>query len=54
VLQGIETSNPFNGSRLGVTRTLSANSIVWSNGQVWDNFDFNALNALFEMATGYP
>jgi hypothetical protein len=28
--------------------------LFWSNGMVWDNFDFNTLNALFEMATGYP
>ena len=28
--------------------------IIWSNGEVWDGFDFNALNALFEMGSGYP
>ena len=27
---------------------------LWSNGQVWDNLDFNALNAFFQMGTGYP
>ena len=25
--------------------------IVWSNGTVWDAFDFNSLNALFEIVT---
>ncbi len=29
-------------------------SIIWSNGVVWNNFDFNALDALFSMKTKYP
>jgi hypothetical protein len=37
-----------------LTGTRLNGKIFWSNGQVWDNFDFNALNALFEMGTGYP
>ena len=38
----------------GLTATRRDDTLVWSNGEVWDNFDLNALNALFQMATGYP
>jgi hypothetical protein len=36
----------------GLTATRLNGKITWSNGAVWDNFDFNAVNALFEMGTG--
>jgi hypothetical protein len=38
----------------GLTATRQNGKLFWSNGAVWDNFDFNAINALFEMGTGYP
>jgi len=34
----------------GVTGNRSTGRIVWSGGTVWSEFDFNALNALFEIA----
>ncbi|HEY2253027.1 MAG TPA: hypothetical protein VGH74_18270, partial [Planctomycetaceae bacterium] len=43
----------LDGSLGGVTGTRSNGQIVWSTGVVWNNFDFNALNALFEMSNGY-
>jgi hypothetical protein len=42
------------GPLQGVSGTRQGSKIVWANGEVWDNFDFNALNALFEMGTQYP
>ncbi len=42
------------GALVGVTGTRQDDKIIWSNGEIWDNFDLRALNALFEMATGYP
>ena len=44
----------LDGELQGLTATRVNSGLFWSNGDVWDNFDFNALNALFEMATGYP
>ena len=44
----------LDGAIKGLTATRQNDMLVWSNGDVWENFDFNALNALFEMATGYP
>jgi hypothetical protein len=44
----------LDGSLGGVTGTRSNGQVVWSNGVVWNNFDFNALNALFEMSTLSP
>jgi hypothetical protein len=44
----------FSGSMAGLTATRQNNKLVWSNGTVWNNYDFNALNALFQMAIGYP
>jgi hypothetical protein len=38
----------------GVTATRRNGQLVWSNGALWNNFDLNGLNALFEMGTGYP
>jgi hypothetical protein len=44
----------LDGPLKGVTGTRLNGKIFWSNGQVWNNLDFNALNAFFEMGTGYP
>jgi hypothetical protein len=44
----------LDGPLQGVQGTRLNGKIFWSNGQVWDNVDFNALNAFFEMGTGYP
>ena len=41
----------LDGPLSGLTGTRQNGQIVWSDGTVWDAFDFNALNALFEMAT---
>jgi hypothetical protein len=38
----------------GVTGTQSNGRILWSNGTVWDNFDFNALDAVFSDIRTYP
>ena len=37
------------GDMQGVTGRRTGNKIYWSNGEVWQDFDFNALNAFFEM-----
>jgi predicted RNA-binding protein len=37
-----------------VVGTRSNGRIVWSNGTVWDNFDFNALDAVFSDIRSYP
>jgi hypothetical protein len=42
------------GPLQGVTGTRQNDEIVWSNAEVWTNFDLSAINALFEMGTGYP
>ncbi len=44
----------LDGPLQGLTATRVNNEIEWSNGDVWANFDFNVLNAMFEMGTGYP
>jgi len=44
----------LDGSLKGITGTRLNGKIFWSNGQIWDDFDFNALNAFFEMGTAYP
>ena len=44
----------LDGPLSGLTATRQNGQLAWSNGAVWNNFDFNALNAFFEMATGYP
>lgn len=44
----------LDGALTGVTGTRLNGKINWSNGDVWDNFDFNLLNAFFEMGTTYP
>jgi hypothetical protein len=44
----------LDGPLQGVTATRLNGKLFFSNGEVWDNFDFNAVNALFQMAVGYP
>jgi hypothetical protein len=44
----------LDGTIIGLTAIRLNGKLFWSNGQIWDNFDPDALNALFEMATGYP
>ena len=51
---GIRIDGSFDYTIQGRTATRQDDTLVWSNGDVWGNVDFNALNALFEMAIGYP
>ncbi|MBI3861889.1 MAG: DUF3494 domain-containing protein [Planctomycetia bacterium] len=44
----------LDGPLLGITGTRVNNKIQWSNGDVWANFDYDALNAMLEMGTGFP
>jgi len=44
----------LDGPLQGVTGTRDNNEIEWSNGDVWANFDYDALNALIELGTSYP
>ncbi len=44
----------FSGSLAAIAATRQDGKLAWANGTVWNNFDFNAVNALFLMATGYP
>jgi hypothetical protein len=44
----------LDGPLQGVNGTRLDGKNFWSNGQVWENLDFNALNAFFEMGTGFP
>jgi hypothetical protein len=44
----------LDGAMKGVTATRLNGKLFWSNGAVWDNLDLNALNAFFQMGTGYP
>ncbi|MBI3860588.1 MAG: S53 family peptidase [Planctomycetia bacterium] len=44
----------LDGALQGATGTRQNGKITWSNGSAWSRFDFNALNALFQMAAGYP
>lgn len=44
----------LSGPLRGVRGTRLNGKIFWSNGEVWTNFDLNALNAFFEMGTTYP
>ena len=43
----------LDGAMRGLTATLRNGTLVWSNGVTWNNFDFNALAALFQMGIGY-
>ena len=42
------------GPLSGFIGTRANEKITWNNGSVWDQLDLSLLNALFEMATGYP
>jgi hypothetical protein len=37
-----------------ITGSRVDDKIVWSNGTIWDNFDFNALNAVFADIHSFP
>jgi len=43
ILDTLQSSLP------GVIGTRVNDEIEWSNGDVWANFDYDAINALFEM-----
>ena len=38
----------------GLIGTLSGGQILWSDGTTWDNFDFNALDAVFSNVSSFP
>jgi hypothetical protein len=42
----------LDGPFQGVQGTRLNGKIFWANGQVWTNFDFNSLNAFFEIQKG--
>ncbi|MBI3865204.1 MAG: hypothetical protein HY290_25295, partial [Planctomycetia bacterium] len=44
----------LDGAMKNITATRLNGKLFWSNGAIWDNWDFNDLNALFQMHTGYP
>jgi hypothetical protein len=44
----------LDGPIKGLTATRLNGKLFWSNGVVWNDFDFNAMNALFQMGVGYP
>jgi hypothetical protein len=44
----------LDGPLQGVHGTRLNGKLFWANGAVWDNLDLSALNAFFEMGTGYP
>ena len=50
-LTSLTTLVGLDGPLNGLTATRLNGTLNWSNGTVWYGFDFNALNALFEMAT---
>ena len=43
----------LDGAMQGLTATLVNGALVWSNGDTWNNFTFNALAALFSLGSGY-
>ena len=44
-LQSRTTLVGLDGAMQGLTATRLNGKLFWSNGAVWDNFDFNAVNA---------
>lgn len=44
----------LDGALQGATGTRLNGNIYWSTGDVWNNFDFDSLNAFFEMRATYP
>ena len=44
----------LDGPLQGIGGTRLNGRILWSNGQIWDDFDLNALNAFIEMGMTYP
>ena len=53
-VQSATTLVGLDGPLQGVTGTRVDDEIEWSNGSVWANFDYDILNALFEMGSGFP
>lgn len=57
-LLNFSTAVGLDGPMAGLTATKFQGKLIWKSGStvvaVWDNFDLNALCAIFEMATGYP
>ena len=44
----------LDGALQGVHGARLNGKIFWSNGEIWDNFNLNALHAFFELGAGYP
>jgi hypothetical protein len=53
-LLSLNTIRAKSGSLMGMIGRRQGGKIVWSNGVTWENFDFNALNALFADIQTYP
>ena len=53
-LLSLNTIRAKSGSLMGMVGRRQGGKIVWSNGVTWENFDFNALNALFSDIQTYP
>ena len=53
-LMSLNTIRAKSGSLMGMIGRRQGGKIVWSNGVTWENFDFNALNALFADIQTYP
>jgi len=53
-LLSLNTIRGKSGSLMGLIGRRQGGKIVWSNGVTWENFDFNALNALFADIQTYP
>jgi len=53
-LTALNTLTATSGSLRGLIGRRQGGKIVWSNGTTWQNFDFNALNALFADIQTYP
>jgi hypothetical protein len=53
-LLSLNTIRAKSGSLMGMIGRRQGGKIVWSNGVTWENFDFNALNALFADIQSYP
>jgi hypothetical protein len=54
LLEGFNTLIGLDGPLQGVTGNRRDDTIIWSNGEIWNGFDVNALNAFYEMQAGLP
>jgi hypothetical protein len=50
----VQTGTTNDGPLKSVQGIRVNTAIDWSNGDIWTNFDLDALNAFFLMGTGYP